>query len=215
MRLAALLLLLANVAFLAWARYAPESGTIESQLLAQQMRPDAIRILSEQEVAALPRRKAETLKVSACTEWGAFNAADLPRARAALEGVAAAARVSERQAEDGAGWWVYVPPSPNRASANQKAGELRRAGVEELFVVQDDVKFRFAISLGIFRTEEAARARLEQLRARGIRSAVVRARQAPAAKIYLQVRDAPEGAQPKLAELQESFPGTEVKECAG
>ena len=37
MRVTALLLLLANVAFLAWALYAPEPGNVEPQLIAQQL----------------------------------------------------------------------------------------------------------------------------------------------------------------------------------
>jgi hypothetical protein len=214
MRLAVLVLLLANVAFLAWARYAPEQGTIEPQLVAQQMRPDTIKLLSAQQVAALASKKRETAKVATCLEWGAFNTADLARARSALEPLAGSARVSERQVEDSAGWWVFMPSQGSRAAAIQKVGELKRLGVEEYFVVQDDPKFRFAISLGIFRTEDAARVRLEQLRARGVRTANIGARPSPVQRSFLQVRDFPEGLAPKLIELRESFPGVEVKDCA-
>jgi hypothetical protein len=211
MRLAALLLLLANVAFLAWARYAPASPSEEPQLIAQQIRPEAIRLLSEREVAALRKTDSASL---ACVEWGAFNASDVTRARAALAPIAPAAAVSERQVQEAAGWWVYVPPQPSRQSVNQKVAELKELGIEEYFIVQEDAKLRFAVSLGVYRTEEAARARLEQLRARGVHTAVVGARPTPVRKAYLQLRELPEGVQPKLAELRDAFPGTDMKSCA-
>jgi hypothetical protein len=214
MRLVALVLLLLNVAFLAWARYAPQPGTVEPQLVDQQMRPDAIRLLSDAQVAALSQTKREAPRATACLEWGSFAAADLTRARAALEPLAAPARVAERQVDESAGWWVYMPPQGSRAAATQKVAELKRLGVEEYFIVQDDPKFRFAISLGIFRTEEAARVRLDQLRARGVKTATVGARATPGTRSYLMVREASEGLRPKLVELREAFPDAEVKDCA-
>jgi hypothetical protein len=213
MRLAALLLLLANVAFLAWAKYAPEPGTVESQLVEQQIRPESIRLLSQQQLAVLAARKPEPAKSVTCSEWGAFNAADLARAHSALDPLATAARVSERHVEEAAGWWVFMPPQATRLGATQKVTELKRLGIDEYFIVQDDPKLRFAISLGVYRSEDAAKARLEQLRARGVRTAAVGARQTPVQKVYLQVRDLPEGLQPKLGELRDAFPGTEMREC--
>ena len=211
MRLVVLLLLLANVAFFAWTRYMPETSSTESQLVLQQIHPEAIRLLSPREVAAQATREIEQAKVSACIEWGAFNAADVMKARGALEPLAA--RVSEYRVDEAAGWWVYVPPQGSRQAAIQKAAELKRLGVDEFFVVQEDSRYRFAISLGVYRTEGAAAVRLEQLRSLGVRSAVVGARQTPVPKVYLQLRDLPEGAQAKLAELRQSVPGTQIREC--
>ena len=212
MRLLALLLLLANVAFLAWARYAP-TGSEEPQLMTQQIRPGAIRLLSAKEIAASAAHKTESQKTLACTEWGAFNSGDLVRAHEALDGIAPAASIAERQVEEAAGFWVYVPPLPSRQAAVQKVAELKRLGVDEYFIVQEDAKLRFAVSLGIYRTEEAARAKLDLLRAKGVRTAVVGPRLSPVRKVFLQLRDLPEALQPKLIELRDEFPGTDMKNC--
>jgi hypothetical protein len=211
MRLFVLLLLLANVAFFAWTRYMPETSSTESQLVLQQIHPEAIRLLSPREVAALASRKIEQAKVSACIEWGALNAAEAMKARSALEPLAA--RISEHRVEEAAGWWVYMPPQGSRQAAIQKAAELKRIGIDEFFIVQEDPKYRFAISLGVYRTEAAATAHLEQLRNRGVRTALVGARQTPVPKVYLQLRDVPESAQARLAELRQSVPGTQLREC--
>ena len=86
--------------------------------------------------------------------------------------------------------------------------------MEDYFVIQDDPKYRFAISLGIFKTEEAAKSRLDQLRARGVRTAQVGARDLSTPKTYIQIRDVPEALAAKLNEIRQSFAGTELKECA-
>ena len=209
MRTLALLLLLANVAFLAWAQYAPSAASAEPQLLGQQMRPEAIKLLSPEEMQKL----AASRKTTACTEWGAFNQGDLVRAHAELESILPAANIAERQIDEEAGHWVFVPPQGNRQSAVAKLVELKRLGVDDYFIVQDDSKLRFAISLGLYRTEEAARARLELLRAKGVRTAVIGTRQTPVRKVFLQLRDWPDDLQPKLADLRDSFPGTNTKAC--
>jgi hypothetical protein len=146
-------------------------------------------------------------------EWGAFNRADAPRAQAALEKLATASRVSARRVEEASGWWVYLPPQASRQAANQKVAELKRLGVDDYFVIQDDPNLRFAVSMGVYSSEEAANARLEQLRAQGVRTAQVASRTTPVYKVFLQVRDIPAAAQLKLAELKDSFPATELRDC--
>jgi hypothetical protein len=212
MKLLALVLLLLNAMFLAWARFAPEPGTLESQLLAQQVNPEAIHLLSDAQVAALGARKAEPADGASCQEWGPFNAADLRRARETLAELASQAKLGERH-EDSAGWWVYIPPQASRQAATQKVTELKRLGVEDYFIVQDDPRFRFAVSLGVFSTEEAARARLDEVRGRGVRTAQVGSRQTAVQKMYLQLRDLPQALQPKLAAASNEYPGTAVKAC--
>lgn len=217
MRLISLLLVLANVAFYAWAQYSPQAASPESHLVEQQIQPDSIRLLSPQQVALLaaagPSPKPETSGLTACMEWGAFNAADVQRAQAALKQVAPPARVAERRVEEAAGWWVFMPPTPTRQAVMQKLEELKRLGIEDYFVVQDDPKLRFAISLGVFRTEEAAKTRLDQLRGRGVKTAQQGRRKTPVQKVYLQLHDFPEAMRSKLAELKEGFPATELREC--
>ena len=66
----------------------------------------------------------------------------------------------------------------------------------------------------VFRTEDAARNKLEQLQGRGVRTARIGPRSAPVVRISLQLRDVLESAQPKVIELGKDFPGTAFKDCA-
>jgi SPOR domain len=257
MRIVFFVLLVANLAFFAWSWLA-RAASGESQLLEQQLRPDAIRLLTPEQVAkaaakqvpaparqAAPRpaepeaaakapessapssapaakaaetqaaaRPAEAVKVAACMELGAFNPADLAKVEQALGTLALGPRLSQRRVDETAGFWVYLPPQPNRQGANRKVAELRKLGVEEFFVVQDDPEFRFAISLGVFKSRDAARSRLAELRAKGVRTARIGARETQVPKVFFTVREVPEPVAARLNELRQAFPGAELKECA-
>ena len=219
MRILFFVLLLGNVAFFAYAWFgsgAQANG--DAQIIGQQLNPEKIRLLAPEQVSALTR-KPEPPKVAAvappvCLEWGAFAGADAARAEQALQALGPGAKLAQRRQEDVAGFWVYIPPLANRQVATQKAGELKRLGVDEYFIVPDDPKWRNAISLGVFKTEDAAKARLDALRAKGVRSATIGARDEQSGKTYFQVREASSAVAAKLNELKQGFVGTDVRECA-
>lgn len=67
------------------------------------------------------------------------------------------------QTEAASGWWVRIPPAADRQAADQRAQQLRELGVSDLFVVRDAGPEQHSISLGLFRTETAARQHLADL----------------------------------------------------
>lgn len=215
MRTVFFILVLANVAFFAFAW--PDSGAEgkgDARIIGQQLNPEKIRLLIPEQVSALTR-KPEPPKVAAvCLEWGAFVGGDAARAGQALEPLGLGAKLAQRKQEEVAGFWVFIAPLASRQVATQKAGELKRLGVDEYFVVSDDPKWRNAISLGVFKTEDAAKARLDALRAKGVKSAAIGARDTQLGKTYFQVREANSTLAAKLNELKLGFAGTEVRECA-
>lgn len=223
LQLAILVLTLANVAFFAWMQYGAgiREKSTEAHLIGQQINPEAVHLLTPQQVAALAAPQGAGTDASngnapaACLEWGAFNAADVARADEALAALALGNRLGRRRIEEAAAWWVFLPPQPSRQSAQQKVAELKRLGVAEYFIVQEDSKFRFAVSLGVFRTEDAAKTYLAQLRAKGLRTAQAGPRDAQVQHLYFQVRDVSDALRAKLIELELSFPGTDLRDCGG
>ena len=215
MRTVFLILVLANVLFFAYAWSGVGSETNgDTQIIAQQLNAEKIRLLGPEQVSAITR-KADSIKLlPACLEWGAFIGADVARATQALDPLGLGAKLTQRRLDDVAGFWVYIPPLANRQVATQKAAELKRLGVDDYFVVPDDPKWRFAISLGVFKTEEAAKARLDAVRAKGVKRAMVGARDTQTGKTFFQVREANGTLAAKLDELKQGFPGTDVHECA-
>jgi sporulation related protein len=214
-----LVLLLANVVFFAWWRFvSPSEAGADPAPLARQIDPQKLKVLAPGELpppAPVTMRQAPAVVVSAkCVEWGSFTLTDAPRAEKALEPLALGPRVGQRRTEEQAAWWVFIPPPPNgRAGAMRKAAELKGLGIDDYFVVQEDASHRWAVSLGVFRTEEAARTRLAALRAQGVRSAEVGARETLVPKVWLQVKGVDGALEGKLRDVAREIEGSELRPC--
>ena len=224
MRAAFLLLLLANLALYAWLRYGA-SETVEPAPLARQIAPDKLKVVAPSSlppVTALTKPPASAPAPTpapaataslACMEWGSFTLADATRAEQALEPLALGPRLAQRRTEEHAGWWVFIPPQGNRQLALRKAAELKQLGVEEYFIVQEEGALRWALSLGVFRTEESAQARLAALRGQGVRTARIGARDTTVPKIWLQVKSVDAALQARLKEIARQVEGSELRDC--
>jgi hypothetical protein len=217
MRTAFLFLIAANLALFAWYRYyAPSESAADPEPARRQISPEKIRLLEGKELASLTSAKPKPAPAAAgasCVEWGGFAIAEAPKAEQALAPLALGARLSQRRSEETAGWWVFIPPQANRAAALKKTAELKSLGIDDFFILQDEGKMRWAVSLGIFSSEEGARSRLEALRAKGVRSAQTGEREAQVAKIWFQLRTTEAVLQAKLRETAQGFPGTDVRDC--
>jgi hypothetical protein len=223
MRALFLALVLANLAFYAWWR-SMEPGAAP---VARQIAPEKLKIVAPSSLppvapatkpsapapASAPAAAAAPGTASACIEWGSFTLADAPRAEKALEPLALGPRLAQRRAEEVAAWWVFIPPQGNRQGALRKAAELKQLGVEEYFIVQEEGEHRWALSLGVFRTEEAARARLSALRGQGVRTARIGARETVVPKVWLQVKSVDAPLQARLKEIAREIEGSELRDC--
>lgn len=217
MRALFLLLVLANVLFYAW-RYGARPDDSAQRLRQLEIAPERIRLLRATRPSAAPSAETEPrsarpapVPALACLEWGLFTGPAAARAAASLAELdVPAGQVAQTVVDDGA-YWVHMPPQRTRADAERKVGELKALGVTEFFVVQDPPEWRFAISLGLFRSEAAAQAHLAQLRKRGVRTAVIERRADVLRQTVFHVREPDAALVARLTELQRDFPGTELK----
>ena len=208
MRTAVLLLILANVILFGYARL-DRAAQSEAGRLGAQVQPDRIRVLTSQQVAALAPGKVAAL-ADVCVEWGPFSDADRVRAQADIEPLQLGRLVSQRSVAADPMWWVNTGPVPSRASADKRAAELRLLAIDDLSVV-DSGRGQFTVSLGMFRTEAAANARVEALATRGVAGTRVEARQGGVVQSMLVVRDPPQPAVARMKELQSQYPGSDIK----
>ena len=95
----------------------------------------------------------------------------------------------------------------------RKAAELKALGIDDYFIVPDEGDWRWALSLGVYRSEEAAHARLAALRAQGVRSAAVGPRETVVPKLWLQVKGVDPALETRLAEIARQVEGSELKPC--
>lgn len=208
MRMLVAFLLLANLA-LAGYLWLDGASAGEGVRLKEQVQPDKIKLLSPQEVAALGPTKAAAL-ANVCLEWGPFGEFERTRALADIEPLALGKLVSQKRIETPTGWWVFIPPLPTKAAADKRAAELRAGGQKDVFVVDGGAQ-RLAVSLGVFRTEEAANTHLGDLAKQGVAGAKVGPRQQVVVQSLIVIRDPQQNVIAKLRDLAPAYPAAETK----
>lgn len=213
MRLVFLLLVLANIAFFAWTRYYAPSQAAAGAALARQVDPEKLKIVPPSEMPALAPKSAAGAGLGGCLEWGSFSVADAGRAEKALEPLSLGSRLGMRRTEEATGWWVFIPSQGSRQAALRKAAELKSLAVDDYFIVQEEGEFRWALSLGVFRSEESAQARLATLREQGVRSAQVGPRETVVPKVWLQVKGVDAALESRLKDIARQVEGSELRSC--
>jgi hypothetical protein len=208
MRTFVALLLAANLALFAYTELARlsegESGRMQNQLF-----PEKVVLLTPQQVAGLGPAKAAQM-ANVCLEWGGFTDAEKAAALAAIEPLQLGKQMSQRRIESSSAFWVYIPPLPYKAAAEKKVGELKKLGLKDFFILSEGGQ-RYSISLGIFKTEDAANKFLESIKAKGVRTAVTGARTQPIQQTVLVVRDPQPAQAEQLQKLKDDFAGSDIR----
>ncbi|PHV08055.1 hypothetical protein CSQ96_05095 [Janthinobacterium sp. BJB412] len=151
----------------------------------------------------------------ACLEIGNFVLADARRFEAQL----APLGLGDRQARHNlpgtevSSYIVFIPPQGSKEGADKKAAELKQLGVTNYFVMSDNSAMRWAISLGVFKTEPAAQNLLAALQKQGVRSAKLAPRMSGSKLLAYQFRDVDATLKDKLDQLRAGHPGTETRAC--
>lgn len=213
MRALFFVLMLANLVFFAWhAGYLEPlvERVGEGDRLSQQIAPEKIRVITLDEARQIASGLPRPL---ACVDWGSFPAQELERALVLLATMNPPPKFTQRKLEETAGWWVYLPSQGSKANADKKVAELKQLGISEFFVVNDDGASKFAISLGVFKSEDAARNYLDVVTRRGVQTAQVDERETRVAKTVLQFREVDPPLRIKLNELKRDFVGLDMKDC--
>jgi hypothetical protein len=214
-----LVLVFANVALFAWWRYGPPADAADPAPLQRQIEPEKLKVIRPADlpppsVARTDKSAPSPAGATACMEWGSFTLADTARAELALEPLALGPRLTQRRIQELAAWWVFIP-SQGRPAAFKKAAELKDLGVEDYFIVQEEGEHRWALSLGLYRSEKAAQARLAALRDKGVQTARVLVREAVVPRVWLQVKGADAALQERLKQIARQIEGSELRECRG
>lgn len=240
MKLAFLLLGLANLVFFAWQQGVfgglPESGR-EPERVNRQVEPERIRVLTQGEVQALRAKAKEvpavreaapppssgaqpTLVAAAdlagmsCVELGDFTIENAGRVRQRLEAALPGDRLTIRSVEAPGWFMVYVPPFRTRAEVDRRADELRRAGVKELLVIGDNSPMRFGIALGSFKDQDLANRHAADLERRGIKGVRVADKPSSVQVTRFQVRSVDVATAETLRSVQKEFNAARFQACS-
>lgn len=208
MRTVVILLLFANLTFFAYTRLGA-SADGEAIRLQEQVQPEKIKLLTPQQVAALGPAKVAAL-ADVCLEWGPLSEGERTRALADLEPLALGKLLSQRRIEVGVAYWVFQSPPSNRTEAERRVAELRSRGIADVAVAENGAQ-RYVVSLGVFRTEDAAQNRAADLAKKGVTNVRTGPRQQNVTQTLLVVRDPQAPVVARMRELVAAYPGSEVK----
>jgi hypothetical protein len=158
----------------------------EPERLSSQLHPEKLRLLKVSEAdekkpsepatpAAEPDASASAAPAAstspaaatadaACVRWTGLTQAQADELGEKAK--AAGLKSSTESTTTPNSWWVHLPQQPDRAGAEKKAGELQRLGVTEYFIDPNN-----AVSLGLYKSEEAAKRALDQLKGKGVQTA--------------------------------------------
>jgi len=221
MRLLVWLLLLLNVLLLGYFKLsAPNEGGVQPG--HEPLQAEKIKLLTAQEVEALPKKSAQAKEVQAiaptpveynCYEWGSFSTANLPKARSVLTKFSLNATTEKQSPQEATRYWVYIPRQKSLQEAEARVGELHGLGVDESFVVMEP-QWRYAISLGVFKDEQSATKLLDELKTKGVDSAAKGLRNQEKGRASLLISSMSSDTAAEIDKLKPEFPGSELKQVA-
>jgi hypothetical protein len=187
----------------------------EPARMANQLNADKVKLISAADGAAASVTVAVAKRTDgwACTEIGNFNGGEAKRFEARLAALPLDGRVSQRSIQETMSHMVYISPQGDKEGADKKVDELRRLGIDDFYVIQDDSSMRWGISLGVFKMEEGARAHLANLTRKGVRSARIGPYSVATTAVAFQIRDLDADMKARVDQIKEDFPRQEMRNC--
>ena len=224
-----------NGLFIGMTLNAPQlAGEINASLAAGQTAPPAVTApasMSNTTVAtaattaaptaaataasAAPATAAPVEKLLACVDIGNFDPNEARSFRARLAAAKLRSVASQRSVQEVASYMVYIAAENGREGADRRAAELRRLGLSDFYIMPESSPMRDTISLGLFKTEAAAKAYIGQLISKGVRSARIVERTASTNKVAFRLRNLNAADQAGFAGLAAAFPNQARRDCSG
>jgi hypothetical protein len=217
LRFLVLLLALLNGLYFAWSQgllraygLAPAQQS-EPQRVAQQIRPQDLRILGAEEARRAETPAAVAGKPSECLQAGLFDEAQAEQLRLALGPVLPAGAWQIEPAVEPARWIVYMGKYPSADALLKKRTEL--ASLNLKFEPLGNPALEFGLSLGGFDTQAAAAAALDVFSRRGVRTARVVQERVEVRGVLLKIAAVDEALRTRLEEIKPALAGKPLRTC--
>lgn len=216
LRLIVLVLLVANGLYFAWSQghllavgLGPAQQA-EPQRVAQQIRPEAIRVLRADDARRLDANAAGAARAAECLQAGPLEETQANTLRPLLEAWPAGSWSLEPAVEP-PHWIVYMGKYASPELLDRKKAELRQRGV--LFEALSNPALEPGLSLGGFATEGDARRQLDALTDRGVRTARVVQERPEVRGQRLTLPAVDDALRPRLDELKTALNGRPLRAC--
>jgi hypothetical protein len=217
LRLIVLVLLLANGVYYAWSQgllraygFAPTPQS-EPQRVTQQIRPEALRILTADETRRVEAPLSAPVRPPECLQAGLFDDVQTVVLRRALESALPVEAWQLDPMVEPARWIVYMGKY-----ADSEAMAAKRTQLAYLNLKMEPVTSPIlepGLSLGAYETRGAAEARLENLKQRGVRTARVVEERPEVRGAMLRITATDDVLKARLDEVKPALAGKSLRSC--
>lgn len=193
--------------------------------IARQLNTDKLQLLSAAAVAAKPAAPAPEPEpepapepatvLIACTEIGTVDERQARRLDKLLEPLALGQKVVKKEVtvQEISSHMVMIPPLGSKDAADKKAAELKELGVTNYFIMNESSAAKWAISLGVFKSETAAQTLLAALNKQGVKGAKIVGRASSTSRQQYRVNDIDAATKAKLDIIAAKFDDLHPRAC--
>jgi hypothetical protein len=221
LRLLVLALLLANAGYFAWTHgllanygFAP-AAQAEPQRMAQQIRPEAMKLLTVAEARQLENEPSTTAAApqpaAECLQAGLFSPEQSTALRSGLESSMPIGSWTLESSLEPARWIVYMGKYNSEDALAKKRSELRGLGVS--FEPLVNPALAPGLSLGHYASQAEAERELAKAATRGVRTAKVVLERPEARGQLLKLPAADAAIKAKLEALKPQLAGKPLQAC--
>ncbi|GAA0420608.1 SPOR domain-containing protein [Massilia aurea] len=169
------------------------------------------------EPAPAPAPAPVSRDLVACVQAGPFSTADARRfeARVARLGLTPRQSRIEMPYQEVTSRLVYLPPNGGREGAQRRVAELRERGVTNFFIMQNDTSpLRYAISLGVFKSDGTAQKLVADLQRQGVRGVRILPRGPQVTRAGYQYRQIDAAERDRLTGIADDYNGVDLTRCS-
>ena len=221
-------LLAVNVIFFAAMKWGAWLTTdLENPTVKAELNADKVLLLSDSPAAvvappAVPVTAAPPLKSAmpaelnkvVCYQWGEFVAAEIERAQKLLTSAKLPNKIDQHEVVRANGYWVYIGPLKTPEMVKLNSLQLKMLGISDFYVLADEGAWKNTISLGVYKTEAAAKSYLSRLNVKGVQNALAGVREQKENEATFVLGPLAPTAVNKLAALRADFPNRQLKEIS-
>lgn len=185
----------------------------EPYRIKAQLNTEKIKVISINDAMNIveSNKKASTI---ACLEVGKFTQSE----SSSLESILKALNLGERQTiielTEPSKNMVYIPALGSKDAVEKKTAQLRKLGIIDFYQIEDKALPAWSISLGVFKTPEAAKAHLANMIKKGIKEAKLAPTTNGLTKYAYRFKDIDNAEKSVIDTLKEKIENYHVRNCA-
>jgi len=197
-------------------------GEREPERVQKQLNTGQLVVVSKEQAAKAapagadaPPAAVGAAPVLACVEIANVLPADARRVESLLAPLGLGARLTRENVAtpEVTSHIVYIPAQGGKEGAERRAAELKNLGVSNYFIMSDSPTMKWAISLGVFKSEAAAQTLLAALVRQGVTNAKVSARTGQVNKLTWRLRDLDPETRAKVDAITNKLPPHNARSC--